>query len=126
MILNTIQLCRAAALLDGLRVLNANKVPDELTSEGLEGLQRYTLERSTEYAEQYGVDFPDDTIPESLIASLGLRHVGRPTAEELAAIQAAMATQTFSRAFVETNEIEEDWAVELEAQAEREAYREAA
>ena len=79
--LNDIQLCRAAALIDGLRLFNEKNVADKLDENQLAALQTFTIEKGTRYAEVYGVDFPDETIPESLLATL-TRGVGRPSAEE--------------------------------------------
>ena len=87
-------------MIDGLRLFNENNVAEKLEESQLIALQQFTIEKGTRYAEAYGVDFPDETIPESVLAMLTSRSVGRPS-------------------FEETERLE---LLSLEARAEKEAY----
>lgn len=118
MILNNIQLCRTAALVDGLRLLNENNVADKLTENQLCGLQQFTLDKSTQYAEAYGVDFPDETLPESLLATLTNRSVGRPSLDEMERLTAL--APSYPRTLPAWETPSDDWS-EIEAR-ESEAY----
>lgn len=118
MILNNIQLCRAAALIDGLRLLNENNVSEKLTENQLCGLQQFTLDKSTQYAEAYDVDFPDETLPESLIATLFNRSVGRPSLEESERLIAL--APSYPRTLPAWDTPNDDWS-DIEAR-EHEAY----
>jgi len=112
--LTNLELSRAAALIDGLRLLNENNAPEQLDEKQLAALQTFTVEKGTRYAEAYGVDFPDETLPESLLLTLS-RSKGRPSVEEMARL-AALAP-SYSRAFVDPNDTEPDWTESVDDSA---------
>lgn len=141
MILNNIQLCRAAAFLDLLKAAAnhpkaailtdrefCGKLNETPFGKALTSLQENTIALSSRYAEAYDVDFPDETLPESLLATLA-RGKGRPSLEEMErlTVLAPSYPRMIPAIEVQSEAVAiEQWASELEPIAEREAYKVAA